>query len=583
MGTIDRYKITLRALSLSSGRPLSNISVAIRDGETKRLLGETRTNAQGMAQLAGHFGKSTHLAVSSGDVGVHRTIAPRLENEENVQIKVLTDRDVYRVGDEANVSVSALRVSSDAVGRVVPVGLGEAVPVVCSISSKADQTGSKSLVSFNVPLTDAGIASKTVHLLSSTGFRPGPWEIACETKMTQDTLVAHGRFTVSDIVHEQISLKVDPSSKQVVVGQRLVVTAALGDSAKGKRSNLRLDYLFEESSGMEGFYVPPGNEAFWFYGYRFEKAPPLVGSKIFDDAGVVRIPFALDRQEWIRARTAFQLTMKIALRNTATDTVSSLLNQELIVHPAAVYVGIRPDERFLPSSDSIKAHAIVVDSNGKAVDGHPVEIRITEHRSFPARNEKPGGEGIAIEIEERGVGSCSRTSKDVPVECSFPPERPGEYWIEASTFDKEGRQSVSGTHLYIHGNPAPPWQDPTSPTALQLVLDRESYDVGDTAQVMVRVTFVNGHGLYALERAGVLEARPLDIDGTISIVSVPIVEDYIGGVDVSFQMLQLGRGKRRSAEGRIRIPVRPHSDAFDFAPYSTITRFCWNGSIEINE
>jgi hypothetical protein len=477
LGTIDDRTIAVRALSFTDGSPLSNVVVEARHGD--RLLGETRTDAQGMAQVHGRFVDVVRLSAVLGDEKVLLRVGPLRRDAGGVRSKTLPGRDTHRTNAE-----------------------NSAAP-------------------------------------------------------------------------EHVSVKLESSPRQAIIGQRVVFTATVLGTDERRSSDLLLEYHLDDSSGMESSYTPPGNESFYFYGYRYEKLPSLVGSASFDDEKVARIPLVLDGPEWSSTRSPIRLTLNATLWDIPSRTALTTTSLELLVHPAAVYVGVRPARRFLPSKEPIKAEAVVVDAMGNAVPGCPVEITITEQRTYPISkvHAAPRGNTLGVVSEERAVGRCSRVSGAAPVECSFPPERPGEYWVEARAFDEQKRQAVSGSHLYIHGTPAPSWQHPTSPTALQLALDRESYDVGDTAEIMVRAPFEGGHGLYTVERAGVLDAYPVDIEGTIHVVSVPVVEAYVGGVDVGFQIFEPDRTRSGTAEGHVRIPVGARSEGVEDERSSTITYF----------
>lgn len=345
-------------------------------------------------------------------------------------------------------------------------------------------------------------------------------------------------------------VNVESTPSQAIAGERIVIEAAVREADGPGSSNLRLDVRLEDVSGRESAYAPPGNEGFYFYGYRHEALPPLAGSAIIGDEGVAAIPFTLAGPAWSRTRSPVRLTLTATLRDVASGAALASSRTVLLVHPAAVYVGVRPARRFLPSGEPIEAEAIVVDAAGRVVAGRPVDIAVTEQRSYPIAP----GETTEVASEERPVGRCSRVSGEAPVACRFPPERPGEYWIEARALDAQGRQVASGSHLYIHGSPAPPWQHPASPAALQLALDRESYEAGGTAEIWVRAPFEGGHGTYTIESTRNHEVHQIEIQGSIGVVSVAVVEAFASGVDVAFELEAPGAARRR-ARGRIRLPV----------------------------
>jgi uncharacterized protein YfaS (alpha-2-macroglobulin family) len=150
-----------------------------------------------------------------------------------------------------------------------------------------------------------------------------------------------------------------------------------------------------------------------------------------------------------------------------------------------------------------------------------------------------------VEPVEDPAGECKAVTGQVPGECSVTPKEPGFYVVEAATVDGKGRREVTRSSFYVIGSGWVSWQRDDS-DRIDLVPDKERYDVGETAKVLVKSPFPEAEALLTVEREGVLSSRRVHLGGAAATLEVPLGEDAIPNVFVSVVVVR-GRLPEKAA------------------------------------
>lgn len=197
--------------------------------------------------------------------------------------------------------------------------------------------------------------------------------------------------------------------------------------------------------------------------------------------------------------------------------------ESFLVHPAANYVGLRSEETFVQRDKPWVVEAVAVDIDGKAVPGLPIEIEIRRERS---------GE---IEV----VQTCTKTSAENPISCSFSDLSPGMYRARATVKDAQGRQSESYLSFWVAGQDRRGAKT-AEEDSLLLIPNKEVYQVGETASVLVQSPYYPLNAIVELRRDGRYERRLERLTEEDPTVKIAIEEEMIPNIHVSVQALAGG-------------------------------------------
>ncbi|MGD8633915.1 MAG: MG2 domain-containing protein, partial [Anaerolineales bacterium] len=190
----------------------------------------------------------------------------------------------------------------------------------------------------------------------------------------------------------------------------------------------------------------------------------------------------------------------------------------LMVHPAALYVGMRSDRYFVEQGEPLDIELIVTDIDGNPVADRP--IRVTAAR---LEWKYTGGRWQQVEAD---LQECTVGSSDLPVSCSFETPLGGRYRIRAEITDEEGRTNQSSITRWVSGGQRPPSRD-VELEQVTLIPDKETYQPGDIAEILVQSPFSPAEGLLTVARSGILYTQRFLIENGTITLKVPIEDKHI--------------------------------------------------------
>ncbi len=218
----------------------------------------------------------------------------------------------------------------------------------------------------------------------------------------------------------------------------------------------------------------------------------------------------------------------------------------LLVHPANLYIGVRSERYFVERGTPLIVDFIVTD-----LDGNPVEDRMVIITA--ARLEWKFNDGTWSE-EEVDFQKCTMPSRREPDSCSFETPIGGSYRITAQVSDDQGRLNQTRFTRWVSGGQQPPARD-VQQEQVTLIPDKQAYQPGETAQILVQSPFTPAEGLLTVSRSGFLYTTRFYIEDGSTTLTVPIKAEYIP--NLSIQVDLVGSAPRTSDMGETLTDVPP--------------------------
>ena len=220
----------------------------------------------------------------------------------------------------------------------------------------------------------------------------------------------------------------------------------------------------------------------------------------------------------------------------------------LLVHPASLYVGLRSDRYFVERGQPLKMDFIVTD-----LDGNPVEDRLVEMQAARLEWKYRGGAWVEEEVD---VQKCSLSSAVEPGTCVFETAVGGGYQITAVVADELGRKNQTQLTRWVSGGQRPPARK-VEQEQVTLIPDKETYQPGDTAEILVQSPFSPAEGLLTVARSGILYTERFTITEDTVILKVPIEEAYIPNLNIQVDLTGSAPRSDDSGETLDNVPERP--------------------------
>ena len=286
-------------------------------------------------------------------------------------------------------------------------------------------------------------------------------------------------------------------------------------------------------------YAPPGWPEFEFgtwhpwWHWRGDHEGPTshvdLNSKL-DAAGqhTVRLQFG---------KTGSAHPWSVALAATVQDVNRQAWTAQsaILVHPAALYVGLKGEGTVAEVGKPFPVALIVTDLEGKAVAGTQAKLQIA--------NADFDGVGAPSDPAD-----CAVTSGQAAVQCPWTPATPGRHTLTARIVDAQGRPNQAQLTVWVAGKGGGQARGGDDQQPIEIVPDKAEYRPGDVAKLLIRTQWPHAEGLVTVAREGRVTTQRISLAGGPVTVNVPILDHWAPGVVVEVALD--GSGPRLSHDGK---------------------------------
>ncbi|MGB1249703.1 MAG: Ig-like domain-containing protein, partial [Candidatus Promineifilaceae bacterium] len=248
-----------------------------------------------------------------------------------------------------------------------------------------------------------------------------------------------------------------------------------------------------------------------------------------DAAGnyIIKIPNRLlDEQD------AGGLRLSVEAKIVDTTGLAVTGNGELLLHPAAVYVGSKPQQYVSDVNSGVVIDVITVDWNGETVAEQSVEV-VFAKRDWKAMPHDFDPGRVKWEAVDNEVAQVSLTTDaNGQVVASFAPEAGGIYVAISTVTDANGRTHTNNTTIYVWGDETT-WRFDQQERQMSLTASEDQLNVGDSAEILVQAPFAGMRAWLMIERGELIEQRLITLDGTSEVLTLDMLPEHAPNVFVS--------------------------------------------------
>ena len=353
-----------------------------------------------------------------------------------------------------------------------------------------------------------------------------------------------------------------------------------------------------EASYVNGDTIEATSTATFFFGGGLEGAP-LEWTALADPSYAMRVK-GFERYSFVDFDFARQAVTRDALRakgatktgagGVATFTVPAALQASegpqlltlaaavsdengqgaagsatVTVHPASYYVGVHPAQYIAREGLNTTVDLVTVDTEGAIVGGRAVVVRVNDREWITVKEEIPGGgRRYRSEAKDTLIATLrATTDANGKASVSFKPTKPGTLRIVAEVTDSKGRVERSATYLWVSGPGFATWQV-TNDDTIKLVADKEQYQVGDTAEILVPAPFAGATALVTVERGKLMTREVRSFATNSERLSIPITDSAVPDIFVSVVLYRGPTGEDPSPRfkvGYVQLPVSTETRA----------------------
>ena len=554
-----RRNTLIWATDLTGGRPLEGVRLEIRNSANKVLWRglsgqDGLVMAPGARELEivpredwgrpdlfvlGWHGDRFSLVSSEWNDGISPwnfgLAARELTSGDQTRTWVLNALPLYKPGDEVKFKVIQ-RVSGP---------LGDRPPGRTKLLVRVEDSRGQKLEDFNLQLNRFGSVSASMTLASDAPLG----EYIVRVGPNENELYYVGYFRVDAYRKPDFGLDVETSAAEALAGDR--VTASLAATYHFGAPVPNRPGTYSVTSDAAGF-SPANYEDYSFVDYLplDEEPEGLVGTVAdgrltLDDKGRAQVAFQAAPPKHPAPQ---RLQVEATVTGVDQRTVSS--RASVLVHPAAVYVGLKTDDYLVETGRKIGIDLVAMSPAEEILPGVDVELVLARRTWQTVRRKGVGGYyhyiSKAVDTE---IGREVKQSGDGPKKLRVAVPDPGYYVVTAQVKDSAGRVNRSSTGFYAYGQGSAGWER-YDHDRIDLIPDKKEYRPGDTAVLMVKSPFTSGSGLLTVERDGVRRSEVFNLNGPAPVLKVPLNETDGPNVFVSVVLVQGRISEQLDQQGR---------------------------------
>ncbi len=555
---------TVYAFSLKSGQPLAGLDLSLCD-ENAASLAQAKTDAGGVARfqrdlyhatdkrlfLDAALGEDRHVisfhedleSVGLWSFGVDQRWDDILPGERRTLI--FTDRDVYRPGDEVKVKSISRFIDADKL-----TGPGEGAARLRVFDALHRQLFERDITfgkngsydtAFTLPTEGMGWHSIEID------FNPVAAANTPEGEESEPDwrLISTYAFQVEDYRVNTFEVNV-AAEEEYAQGAELSIPVSARYFMGKPLSKAELNWMVYAEND---FPRPRGFDEFEFGNRTVEEETySTEGTAALSSKGEAAVAFSLPEQSPHPGPRSVAVTASVTDANQQTLSGS----KRFIVHSSDFYLGLRQPDGVHRAGDKAVFSLAAVTTDGKAHTA-PVETNVLVEKEEWTTVKVMGANGrmthrndlrLRTISDERltlktKVDAATGLTKAMPHTLTF--AEAGDYQVTLTAKDGKGRDIVTKVGFTVIGAEEPSWSW-HDVIRIDLVPDKDTYKVGDTAKLLARSP-VFGHALFTVERGGVRETRSVVIDQYETILEVPVGE---GSAPNLFASLLIIRGSGES-------------------------------------
>jgi uncharacterized protein YfaS (alpha-2-macroglobulin family) len=552
------------SVNRKSGAPIADTKIELLASRKRQAMGQT--DAQGTTLLAlpaENFEDPRIIAVHEKDVAL---VAPYYFNissnpQEDWTGYVYTDRPVYRPGHTVHFRGILRRMNGDKY----------AVPAGETVTATVEDPNSKQV--FNSTLTISSFGTVHGDLVLPPDAALGYYSIAMHSQKGPQWGM-NGGFNVEEYKKPEYEVRVMPDKPRVLQGDSVTATIEAKYYFGEPVAGADVKYVVHRAVYWSWLFGEPddsdqGDVASPDQGDQSDDDSDYAGDQLSEQSGKldangrlqITIPTKVDdahRRDYvyrIEARVTDESRREIAGHNAVIATYGSF------------QVGVQTDKYLYKDGEKINLTAVAKDYDGKPVQT-AFHADLIRSRYYSSNREETVLESTDGQTGSNGTATFTFTAKEAGSLVRITAKTPENRTVEGENW------------LWIVSPGYSSWWGEESQQQVQIITDKKSYKVGDTAHLLIMSNVDGAQMLITTEGYTIRSKQVLKATGKSTMVSIPITADAQPNFFVSVAFIRndtLYSGNKNlkvpADQQKLNVTIQPSQPQFkpgDSAKYNIV-------------
>ncbi|MEW6228312.1 MAG: VanW family protein [Bacillota bacterium] len=318
----------------------------------------------------------------------------------------------------------------------------------------------------------------------------------------------YGWFKVAEYRKPEYQVEVQTQESTYVAGDEVQVAVKAAyyfgapvPGAKVRYSAFSQPHYFSYYSSEDLGYYPVSDEDFGYYGELVES-----GEGVTDQNGCMS--FAVKTR---KAATTTRLFIEAVVTDESRREVTG--RASVVVARGLFDVSVQPEAYVLSPGERAKVRV-----KAQTIEGKPFRAALTWQTMRVTWEDKKSRRW------KESSGTVT-TGADGRAAFEFVPREEGSYVVEVGGTDERGNKIVSEGYVWVTSR-AGRWAS-YGGTEVEIVTDRDVYEIGDTAKVLVNTTFDDVWALVTVEGRDLASHEVVHITGHTRLFEIPVTRAHL--------------------------------------------------------
>lgn len=350
-----------------------------------------------------------------------------------------------------------------------------------------------------------------------------------------------GHFIVSEyrlpLMKATIKIQGEPLVRPSEVKADLSASYLSGGPAKGLKVKLR-------ASLQPGFFTPdvPGGADYNFFAIPVKAGVVDSENREASEEAFLKVQdLTLNKDGGLLAKVSalpsVTKVQQLAIEMEYTDPNGEVktTGSQVPIFPAEYVVGLRSDSWYTEPGKT-KVMGVITDNSGKPRSTRPYTVEAFRTNYITHRKRLVGGfYSYDSKSEVIALGKVCEGKSDALGRFKCEPQKlpAGSITLQAKTLDDKGHATYATVGVSIYEAGADSWWVPSDSDRIDLLPEKNRYEPGDKAKLVVRSPYPTSTVLVTVEREGVLDSFVTEIHRDNPVVEIPLKGNYAPNVFIS--------------------------------------------------
>lgn len=262
----------------------------------------------------------------------------------------------------------------------------------------------------------------------------------------------------------------------------------------------------------------------------------------------------------------YKYSAEFIVQDASNQSVSA--RASAVVNPSAFYIGIKKEGGYFSKvNEKITFEFARLSPDEKLVgakdEKNPLSVLLEKEEWKRTQTLNADGtvsenwESEFAKTEEKEIAAAESGK------FTFTCKEGGNYRISLSSKDKNGNEVLTQKNFYVSGGEY--FYRGNGGENLTLESDKEMYEAGETAKILMQSPLEKGTYLFTLERDGIISEEIFELDESTKIIEVPIAQDFVPVVyaHVSTYSVEKNPDESKAYSADIALNVSTSAKQFD--------------------